>query len=105
MSDEFIEKTFKRTSHFSRNTGLKIVTWKASEKPTERKRFPCDGAEGFRADDIIDARFPASTRYGATKVKILYRYYTINLGFKNYHARVTLLDGDNAGKEVSVRIS
>lgn len=37
------------------------------------------------------------------KGKILFRYYTKNNHYINYHARVVILDGEYAGKKISVR--
>ena len=72
---------------------------------TDERRILVTGKKGFQTGDVIDARFPADKRYGAKKVKILFRYYTVNLHYRNYHARVVLLDGKNKGKVVSVRIA
>ena len=102
---KFIEKTFKRTSHRVHQSGFgEYRKYADTDEATERGRFVCDGSKGMQVGDIIDARFPVKDRYKVEKVEIVLRYYTVNLGFKNYHARVKLLDGEHAGKVVSMRV-
>ena len=64
----------------------------------------CRGAKGSRMGDIVPASNPINKRYQVKEMKILFRYYTLNNGYKNYHARVKLMDGPFKGKECSARM-
>jgi len=75
------------------------------DEPSERRRYLCIGAKGFLRGDVLSGldndqyrRIKFYNKHKATRVKILYRYYTVNQGYRNYHARVLLLDGPGKGK-------
>jgi len=72
---------------------------------SDGRRVKCTGKRGFQEDDIINTDSTTYKRYGSETCQILFRYYTLNKDLKNYHARIILLDGVNAGKEVSMRIA
>jgi hypothetical protein len=88
-------------------TGYRVV---------ERERYFCTGSKGNRVGDIIEVwcrngRWQKKLRYDhvvAFKARIVQRYYTENEHmlygcFRNYHARVYILEGQFAGKSVSIR--
>lgn len=86
MEDKFLSETYIRSS-------------------SSRRRFLNKGALSYQTGDVIffNDTHRDRIRYQALRGKILYRYFTKNKGFKNYHARVRLLDGPNIGKEISIR--
>jgi hypothetical protein len=69
-------------------------------KGKTKLRYPCRGTWPLVGDEVFTAggRLNKARGIANVKVKILERYYTVNQGFRNYAAKVEILEGPKKGK-------
>jgi hypothetical protein len=85
----------------------KEAGWKYQEvgetykyKGRTKYRYPCRGTWPLVGDEVFTAGGSSNRARGIAnvKAKILERYYTVNQGFRNYAAKVEILEGPKKGK-------